>query len=381
MKQITEYIYLTEAWANTKNYKRELDDLLDKYKKKKEAEDKKAAKGKLGWYPSHKYPSEVLAKYPMQIIIDKMGYEPKTLGWRSKGKEKFNLADYGNFLLKQIEDKKISLEDLIKWWEEYDTEILKKNWHDPSWIIKQVDGDKLWDPFHPKSTHTIDNIVNNPASVLYYLKPEAKKWRLSEEERDELSNFYSDPVNNEALRVAFKGIRKKLEKLRPTFSSAVSKWMEQIMDITINGDRLESLLEQEYEDGNKSYYSGSNFRTNKGTAIVSIIYKTLKDLYDIDFTRAVAQDDEGNWIKTKHVVNNEDSPNLEKFTDDAPNMVVSVKDNGSVKDDTSGVWNSSFITSYNHSFTVTVKRKGEDDYVKEFPSVCVATDFYSGGWG
>ena len=380
MKSITEYIYITEAWANTKNYKRELDDLLGAYKKKKEAEEKKAAKGRLGWHPGYKYPAEVLAKYPMQILIDKAGYEPKTLGWGSKGKEKFNLADYGNFLLKQIEDKKISVEDLIKWWEEYDTEILKKNWHDPSWIIKQVDGDKLWDPFHPKSTHTIDNIVNNPASVLYYLKPEAKKWRLSEEERKDLNDFYSDPVNNEALGVAFKGIRKKLEKLRPTFSSAVSKWMEDIMDITVDGDRLESLLEKEYEDGKKSYYSGSNFRTRKGTAIVSIIYKTLKDLYDIDFTSADVEDEEGNRTKTKHVVRNEDNPNLEKFTDDAPNMSVSVKDNGSVKDDTSDVWNSSFTTSYNHSFTVTVKRKGEDDYVKEFPSVCVATDYYSGGW-
>lgn len=63
----------------------------------------------------------------MQILIDKAGYEPKTLGWGSRHKEQFNLADYGNFLLKQIEDKKISTEDLIKWWEEYDTEILKKN--------------------------------------------------------------------------------------------------------------------------------------------------------------------------------------------------------------------------------------------------------------
>ena len=68
MKTITEYIYLTEAWANTKNYKRELDDLLDKYKKKKEAEEKKAAKGKLGWRPSYKYPSEVLAKYPNLFV-------------------------------------------------------------------------------------------------------------------------------------------------------------------------------------------------------------------------------------------------------------------------------------------------------------------------
>lgn len=41
MKSITEYIYITEAWANTKNYKHELDDLLAVYKKKKEAEEKR----------------------------------------------------------------------------------------------------------------------------------------------------------------------------------------------------------------------------------------------------------------------------------------------------------------------------------------------------
>ena len=37
MKTLQEYILINEAWGNFKNYKRELEDLLDKYNKKEES--------------------------------------------------------------------------------------------------------------------------------------------------------------------------------------------------------------------------------------------------------------------------------------------------------------------------------------------------------
>ena len=386
MRDFTEYIYITEAWANVKNYKKELQNLMDVYKKKVASEEKKKAKGSMHWYPGRKQPEEILGKYPMQIIIDKLGYEPKTLikhVWGPDGPKDKNvkdLCDYGKYILKQIDDEKITLDDLITWWEEYDTEILKKNWHDPAWIIKHVDGVKLWDPFRPKDTYTIDGIMKKPAAILLYLNSDAHKWKLTQEEREDLNNFYADPVNEEALRTAFKGIRKKLEKLRPSFSSAVSKWMTELMgDVTIDGTSLQSLLNAEYEDSKKSYYSGSNYRTCKGSSIVGIIYKSLTELYGIEFWKTSETDEDGYTVTTHKVSKGEDDK-LEQFINDAESMEITVDDKGTVGHDSSGVHNSSFFTDYNHAFTVTISRHGKDDFVKEFPKVCVGSDYYSGGW-
>jgi hypothetical protein len=103
MRDFTEYIYITEAWANTKNYKKELQNLMDAYKKKVESEAKKKAKGAMHWYPGRKQPEEILAKYPMQIIIDKLGYEPKTLVrqvWGPDGSKDKNVKELSLEILK-----------------------------------------------------------------------------------------------------------------------------------------------------------------------------------------------------------------------------------------------------------------------------------------
>ena len=78
----------------------------------------------------------------------------------------------------------------------------------------------------------------------------------------------------------------------------------------------------------------------------------------------------------------ENDPKLEKFVDEAPELSITVTDNGSADTKTSGVSNSSFSTYYDHNFTVTVEYYGnkEKTVTKEFKDITVGTNYYSGGW-
>lgn len=380
MKTLQEYILINEAWGNFKNYKRELEDLLDKYNKKEESnKNKRAKRGFMGGRLVEA--EEILAKYPVQILVDKLGYEPKKFKKylpNGKQKEAINLFAYGSYLINLINKNEVSTEDLIKWWEEYETEILKKNWHDPNWIVKQVDGVKLWDPYNPKSMYKINRIMENPENIFQYLKSDARWYSLSREERETVRNFYADPVNHEALVTAFKGIKRKLEKLRPSFKSAVNNILKDLIsEVQVGKRRLGGMLEEEYEnERNRSYYSGSNYTNCEATAILGIVLKTLSEIYGFSISN--------NYDNTYSSYGDGDNdPKFEKFIDEAPNLTITVTDNGSAETKTSGVYSSSFSTYYDHNFTVTVEHYGNKDktVTKEFKDITVGTNYYSGGWG
>ena len=65
MKTLQEYIVINEAWGNSRNYKKELEDLLDKYHKKDESNKKKREQNKRrGFYGGRMVEAEeILAKY------------------------------------------------------------------------------------------------------------------------------------------------------------------------------------------------------------------------------------------------------------------------------------------------------------------------------
>lgn len=380
MKTLQEYILINEAWGNFKNYKRELEDLLDKYNKKEESnKNKRAKRGFMGGRLVEA--EEILAKYPVQILVDKLGYEPQKFKKylpNGKQKEAINMYAYGSYLINLINKNEVSTEDLIKWWEEYETEILKKNWHDPNWIVKQVDGVKLWDPYNPKSMYKINRIMENPENIFQYLKSDARWYSLSREERETVRNFYADPVNHEALVTAFKGIKRKLEKLRPSFKSAVNNILKDLIsEVQVGKRRLGGMLEEEYErERNRSYYSGSNYTNCEATAILGIVLKTLSEIYGFSISN--------NYDNTYSSYGDGDNdPKFEKFIDEAPNLTITVTDNGSAETKTSGVYSSSFSTYYDHNFTVTVEHYGNKDktVTKEFKDITVGTNYYSGGWG
>lgn len=380
MKTLQEYILINEAWGNYKNYKRELEDLLDKYNKKEESnKNKRAKRGFMGGRLVEA--EEILAKYPVQILVDKLGYEPQKFKKylpNGKQKEAINMYAYGSYLINLINKNEVSTEDLIKWWEEYETEILKKNWHDPNWIVKQVDGVKLWDPYNPKSMYKINRIMENPENIFQYLKSDARWYSLSREERETVRNFYADPVNHEALVTAFKGIKRKLEKLRPSFKSAVNNILKDLIsEVQVGKRRLGGMLEEEYEsERNRSYYSGSNYTNCEATAILGIVLKTLSEIYGFSISN--------NYDNTYSSYGDGDNdPKFEKFIDEAPNLTITVTDNGSAETKTSGVYSSSFSTYYDHNFTVNVEHYGNKDktVTKEFKNITVGTNYYSGGWG
>ena len=66
---------INEAWGSTKHYKAELEKIFADYEKKKAP--KKSSRPM--WGRGKTAPEEVLAKYPMQILIDKAGYKPKEI--------------------------------------------------------------------------------------------------------------------------------------------------------------------------------------------------------------------------------------------------------------------------------------------------------------
>ncbi len=65
--------YIVEAWGSQRHYESDLKKIFDEFDKKKNAGPMKMKRG----YVEPPSPYPVLAKYPMQILIDKAGYTPK----------------------------------------------------------------------------------------------------------------------------------------------------------------------------------------------------------------------------------------------------------------------------------------------------------------
>jgi len=377
---------INEAWAERKNYKQLITDIFASYEKKKNAKPKKY---RFGGPRKTTDPAEALAKYPVQILIDKAGFEPKQISkWapRTGKKEELDKEHYGNFILKQIEDGKLSQEDMIKWWEEYDQQVAKNNWHDPKFIVKQLDVTRLWNPYYPKDDSVVKDLMENPAKLARYVIP----YRFSQEERDDFKSFLSDPANQDSLKAALKGIKSSINKARPTFATGAANHIKSLVEnCDYSGGDLKDLIDKEYESNNKRYYSGANERDCEASAVIGLILKAINEMYGFQvwssFDKKKTGDEyEDRWAEIEHKVSVKgevEDKTLEGFLDDADYLKFTIKKlKASEKKRDSGVYASSFSSYYDYDFDVIVTKNDEEVYHKQFTNITIGSYFYSGGW-
>ena len=396
--QLGQVTTVNEAWGTqpTRRFKAELEKIFADYDKANASKKKKMEKNRPYNGRPNKGPAAKLAKYPMQILIDKAGYTPKEIrvyhGDRGRNSGYFNEFDkeaYGEFILQQIEDGKLTKEDLIKWWEEYSNNINKANWHDVKFLVKQIDPTRCWNPYYPKDDSVITAIFNEPARLVSYLKPGNN---LTYDERKELREFLADPVNQEAAKAALKGVKNAIMKARPTFATGVENHIKSLIEYCeYNGEKGAVLqyLKGEYKSSrNRSHYQGSNdFEGCYGEAIVGLILKAINQLYGFEVWHSMYMDDNDDAyyadveqnVRVKGEVSDE---TLEGFLDDVDSMKFIVNNKGaSEKNGEPGtVSSSSFWTHYRHDFEVICKVHDEEVFHETFKNVTVGSSYYSGGW-
>ncbi len=388
---------VNEAWGTqpTRRFKADLEKIFAEYDKADEAKKKKMAANKPYDARQGKGPAAKLAKYPMQILIDKVGYTPKELTkiiWGRKGREEkteYNKEDYGKFILQQLEDGKFTKEDLLKWWEEYANEVNKANWHDIKFLVKQIDPTRCWSPYYPKDDSVITAILKEPARLVSYLKSGND---LTWAEKDELKEFLSDPVNVEASKAALKGVKNSIMKARPTFATGVENHIKSLIEsCEYDGERgaLLQHLKGEYKSNHgRIRYQGSNdFEGCYGSAVVGLILKVINQLYGFEVWHSMYLDDTDDSyyadVEQKVQVKGEVSDEtLEGFLDDADSMKFIVNDKGESEEngETGTVSSSSFWTYYRHDFEVICRVHGEEVFHETFKNVTVGSSYYSGGW-
>lgn len=399
---------VNEAWGTepTRRFKAELEKIFADYDKSVEARNKKLAKNKPIYRGPHSSsPEEKLAKYPMQILIDKAGYTPKEITkWAYRGpkgpkeKKEFDKEAYGEFILKQLEDGKFTKEDLIKWWDEYANEVNKAKWHDIKFLVKQIDPTRCWNPYYPKDDSVVTAIFNEPARLVTYLKSGNN---LTWDERDELKGFLLDPVNKEAAKVALKGVKNSIIKARPTFATGAANHIKSLIEnCEYDGKKgkLLDILKEEYKSNhNRTRYQGSNdVEGCEGSAIVGLILKVINQLYGFEVWHSMYMDDNDDSYyadveQNANVKGEVSDETLEGFLDDADYLKFVVNDKGaSKKNGESGtVSSSSFWTYYKHDFEVILykyksfSQKEEDKeeiFHEKFENITVGSSYYSGGW-
>ncbi len=389
MQRLQDYIIIQEAYAPYKNYKTELQKLFDNFDKAKASIEKlKNSKNeRTRWSASLKSdPAAKLAKYPFNILVEKTGIKTEDFEkfvHIGRGKMVMDDEKYGKYILKCLEEEKFTKDDLIKWWQEYDEKIAKAQFYDPKWLVKQVDGTKLWNPYYPNDDSMIQAIIDEPARMLRYLKP--LKNRLTSEEANSLTAFVSDPVNQEAISKALKGAKNAWMKLRPTMSSAAAKHIASLIDSAeYNDGDINSLIEQEVKARDRSYYAGSNDRSCEGSAIVGIILKSLNKLYGFEIYSypEYKKDEYDNEEISKGISLRSDvsEESLKGFLDDADYLSIEVKKLNRSESTSSGVYSSSFSTYYNYDMEVIIKKNNEVVADDTYKSVTLATSYYSGGW-
>jgi len=396
---------VNEAWGTepTRRFKAELEKIFADYDKADQLKKNRIAKNKPWAGRSDKEPAIKLAKYPMQILINKAGYTPKELTrmiWGRKGNEEKKEVDkenYGNFILQQLEDGKFTKDDLIKWWEEYANETNKAKWHDIKFLVKQIDPTRCWNPYYPKDDSVITAILNEPARLVYYLKSGNN---LTYAEKDELKEFIADPANIEDAKKAIKGVKNSIMKARPSFATGVENHIKSLIEkCEYDGEKggLLKILKDEYKNShNRVRYQGSNgVERCEGSAIVGLILKAINKLYGFEVWHSMYMDDSDDSyyadVEQKAQVKGEVSDEtLSGFLDDADYLRFVVNDKGaSEKNGEAGtVSSSSFWTYYRHDFEVICyKRKnfedkeGEEIFHETFKNITVGSSYYSGGWG
>lgn len=382
MQDLKHYIF--EAWGNFKNergYLRDLNELIEKAGKKR---DQRLAGKRVGNADG----SEVIAKYPMTIVVDKMGYTPKEVVKRvysatKGGQEKtvIDLSDYGHWLWKKIENNEVTLEELAKWYKEYEDNVRKNKWLNIEELIKCIDYAKVWDIYHPKSDAKVKYLINNPSNIIYYLdSSKMSYYSLSKSEQEMVNNYLADPVNQESISKAMKKSEKTLLKHRPEFTAAAGEIIKSILkDVKVDGKHYDFDEYFEKKKRGRSYYSGSNFSEERGNAYYSLVIKAIEELYGVDFYYSYDNEQE----TTKHYHRSHKSEEgLDKFVEEGGNIIVEITDLGQSKKgaENGPVSNSSFVTNYRHDFKVVLRIDDNKLYDKTIKDVTVATDFYSGGW-
>lgn len=381
MKQLVQYI--NEAFNSKPLYKytAEIREFFDKYKLTMEKNQKKIDKfekdkeaGKLPRRPSQaNYPTltrnTAFKAYPMAIIIDKFGYEEKLIKkylWRDEMETDWE--DYAEFIVSKCKEEGKTINDLAKWWYDYDNEIIKKNWEDPKWLLKQIDIERFWNPYYPNDDSCLKGVIENPSKIFSYIKSDSTSyWNLTQDEREQVLNYYTDPTNAESLSKAIKSARKKIEAGRPTYTNASKKWLKDIISkTTFEGGLFDKdfNIDKAYdEESNRDrrMYQGTNHRNELASAMISLITKVLEEKFNI-----------------------KDDPT--EFVDNADYIKVIVKDLGPSKkgSESGSISSSSFWTFYNYDFNVKIiKKNGNDEEElldKKYENITCASSYYSGGW-
>lgn len=378
---------INEAWGSAKHYKAELEKIFADYEKKKNPKPKKGPFGRGGFRPGYS-PEEVLAKYPMQILIDKAGYTPKEIVkqvWGPKGrseKKEFSKSDYGQFIADQIADGKLNKEEMLKWWNEYEESVSTAKWHDVKFITKQIDPIRCWNPYYPKDDSILQNFFKTPANIVWYLK---NGNGLTYSEKKELGEFLADPANQEDLQKALKGVKNSILKARPSFKTGAINHIKSIIDnCDYSGGDLQELMNKEYQDSHKSYYQGGNDRDNEASAVIGLIMKVINKIYGFEVWSSIGADKdeyENEIISAKINGLNKEDQTYEQFVDDADDLKFKIKKLGvSKKKESSTVHSSSFISNYNYDFEVICTKKDEEIFHETITDVTVGSYFFSGGW-
>ena len=369
-QQVNEYLYISlgqvstinEAWGSTKHYKAELEKIFADYEKKKNKKPNSHRRISTPWGPR---PEDVLAKYPMQILVDKAGYKPKEIVkqvWGPKGKsekKEFDKTDYGQFIANQIVNNKLDKEEMLKWWNEYEESVSTAKWHDIKFIAKQIDPIRCWNPYYPKDDSILQSFFTNPANIVWYLK---NGNGLVYNEKKELGEFLADPANQEDLQKALKGVKNSILKARPSFKTGAINHLKSIIEnCDYSGGNLQDLMEKEYKDSHKSYYQGGNDRDHEASAVLGLIMKVINKIYGFEIWTTIGSDKdeyENEIISAKINGLNKEDQTYEQFIDDADDLKFKIKKLGmSEKKDKGDVHNSSFINNYNYDFEVICTKK------------------------
>ena len=393
MKKLSAYLsesFVNESWNNErKNYDKELQDILDRYEKRKNA---KPRNNRFSFRnaTSSERAAEVLAKYPVQIMIDKAGYEPIQImrttfskGTTSGQKPVLNKYHYGQFIVDQLEQGKVTKEELVKWWQEYDEEVAKNNWHDPKYIVKQIDVTRLWNPYYPKDDSVAISLLNDPGKIARYVMPK----RATLEEREEFKSFLTDPANQDNLKAALKSIKGTIMKARPTFATGAVNHIQDIIDnCDYSGGDIKDLMEKEYKSNHQTYYQGANSRDCEASAVIGLILKALNEMYGFEVWSSIIKlSEEGrSWAEYENKVSirsDVDDNTLDGFLNDASYLKFKIKKlKASEKERSTGVYSSSFSNFYDYDFEVICEKRGEEVYRSTFKNITVGSYFYSGGW-
>ena len=394
MKDLNTYL-INEGWGNQKNYKEELQKIMDDYGKRLERKKAGKLKNGPGSYLQNNSIYKAFAKYPYSILADKAGYVPKFFKQNYysspkgglKQKDVINVEEYGDYIIHALEAGKFTIEDMIKWWDEYDTNILKEKYHDPSYLIKLLDPTTLYDPYHPTSDWKINKIINNPSELIVHLRNRSAL-KISRDEYQELVTYFTDPANAENLKEAFTKAKKKIEAMRPKFSKSAGLWLKEIIaDVEYSGGNLADLLDEEDTQSRQKYSQGANERSTEGTAILGVIIKAINQYYKIDMDTYTEYNEDWtaksrSYKSNKHEEDPEDP--YQKFCEDASKglkiKVTNLGESEKKSKSKTSVWASSFTTSYNYDIEVKLILHGEEVFKKTFKNITLGTYFYSGGW-